>query len=71
VFDSSWLCGLNEELSFVTLAERTMQLRHVVIGFYKLPASSEEPLGLSANPDGAEARLQKRVRNWGARRAGN
>lgn len=65
VFDSSWICGIGEFVSYVKLQKRAMQLRHVLLGYYELPGRSDNPLQLVVNPQSAAARLEERLWNIG------
>lgn len=65
VFDSSWVCGVGEAISYAQLQRRCFQLRHVLVGFYELPSSPNKPLKLVVNPQGIAARTEKRIWNIG------
>lgn len=65
MFDSSWVCGVGEMISYAQLQRRCFQLRHVLVGFYELPSSTDKPLKLVVNPQGVAARTEKRIWNIG------
>lgn len=65
VFDSSWICGVGEALSYAALQSRCFRLQQMLVGFYELPSASDEPLQLVVNPQGFSARTEKRIWNVG------
>jgi hypothetical protein len=66
VFDSGYLCNIGESISYAMLQRRAVQIGMVLLGYYVLPQRFDDPLQLIVNPQGVEARLQKRAWNLGA-----
>eukprot|EP00892_Ulva_mutabilis_P004077 jgi/Ulvmu1/2040/UM120_0036.1 len=65
VFDSSWICGVGETVTYAQLQARCFRLHHVLVGFYELPSSTDQPLKLVVNPLGIATRTEKRIWNVG------
>ena len=65
VQDASGLAALGEELSYWELQARAASVRQVLMGYYRIPASPEEPLEVGVNPQGSEARSERVVWNRG------
>ncbi|CAK0782676.1 hypothetical protein CVIRNUC_005871 [Coccomyxa viridis] len=63
VQDSSSFAEEGEKVSFLQLQARAMAVQQVLVGFYDIPKSVEQPLQLVINPEGAEARGRKVVWN--------
>ncbi|CAL8470852.1 g10394 [Coccomyxa elongata] len=63
VQDSSSFAHEGEEVSFLQLQARAMEVSQVLVGFYDIPKSVEQPLQLVINPEGVEARTRKVVWN--------
>lgn len=61
VQDSSAFAGEGEELSFLELQQRAASVRQVLLGYYRLPATADQPLEVVVNPQGAEARTRLQV----------
>eukprot|EP00887_Chlorella_sp_A99_P004191 scaffold23.g4191.t1 len=59
--DSSAFAGEGEELSFLALQQRAASVRQVLLGYYRLPATADQPLEVVVNPQGAEARTRLQV----------
>ena len=51
VQDSSCLAGEGEGVSFLTLQARAMAVGQVLVGFFDIPRSIEQPLQLVINPE--------------------
>lgn len=54
------------QVSFWQLQRRAQLMSHVLLGYYLLPASPEEPIQAFVCPAGSEERSKKRVWNTGA-----
>ncbi|KAK9903985.1 hypothetical protein WJX75_001909 [Coccomyxa subellipsoidea] len=63
VQDSSSFASEGEEVSFLQLQARAMEVSQVLVGFYDIPKSIEQPLQLVINPEGVVARTRKVVWN--------
>ncbi|EIE20310.1 hypothetical protein COCSUDRAFT_67575 [Coccomyxa subellipsoidea C-169] len=63
VQDSSSFASEGEEVSFLQLQARAMEVGQVLVGFYDIPKSVEQPLQLVINPEGVDARSRKVVWN--------
>lgn len=49
--DSSSFAKEGEELSFLQLQARAMEVDQILVGFYDVPRSVEQPLQLVINPE--------------------
>ena len=49
--DSSSFASEGEEVSFLQLQARAMEVSQVLVGFYDIPKSVEQPLQLVINPE--------------------
>ncbi|PRW57972.1 SAD1 UNC-84 domain 1- isoform A [Chlorella sorokiniana] len=65
VQDSSAFASVGEELSFMQLQARAASVRQILMGYYTIPRTAEDPLEMVVNPQGLEARTKKRVWNAG------
>ncbi|KAG2488131.1 hypothetical protein HYH03_013277 [Edaphochlamys debaryana] len=61
--DAAELAGPGERLSYLQLQRRAQSNGMVLIGYYQLPTSVDEPLRNVINPRGARARTTRRVWN--------
>ncbi|KAG2488904.1 hypothetical protein HYH03_012534 [Edaphochlamys debaryana] len=63
VADAADLAGPGERLSFVQLQRRAQSNHQILVGYYQLPTSIDEPLTTVINPRGLRARTAPRVWN--------
>lgn len=56
VQDASAFAAEGEELSFAQLQARAASVRQVLLGYYRVPAFSNDSVQLVVNPKGAAAR---------------
>ncbi|KAI7839331.1 hypothetical protein COHA_006922 [Chlorella ohadii] len=63
--DASAFAGVGEELSFMQLQTRAASVRQILMGWYTIPRTAEDPLEMVVNPQGLETRTKPRVWNAG------
>lgn len=65
VQDSSAFAFEGEKISFLALQARVASVRQMLMGYYRLPATAEQPLEVVVNPQGEELRTRRQVFNAG------
>ena len=64
VQDSSCLAGEGESVSFLTLQARALSVGQVLVGFFDIPRSIEQPLQLVINPEARPCRAPTLACRW-------
>ncbi|GAB4820157.1 hypothetical protein N2152v2_007203 [Parachlorella kessleri] len=59
VQDSSAFAAPGEELSYFELQARAVAVQQILLGYYRIPSSSDQPLDVVVNPNGLEARSER------------